>query len=213
MTYHTLIFDLDGTLTDPVLGIMRCMNHALKSFNYAPRPQHEITPHIGPPLEIALQALSGSEDESRIKQLVATYRERYGEIGFSENSVYDGVYEMLNELQQLGFRMGICTSKLEKYAVRVLQEFDLLNYFEFVSGGDYGISKADQLAELLSTKTVQANSLMIGDRSIDLSSARANGLHCAAVLWGYGSEQELGDEVPTFVFSSPQQLLEEIIRL
>ena len=105
MSYHSLIFDLDGTLTNPLTGIVRCMNYALSSHDHQVKSEHEIRPYIGPPLEVALSDLSGSTDASHIKELVTTYRERYGELGYSENVVYDGIYELLDTLQGQGFRM------------------------------------------------------------------------------------------------------------
>lgn len=212
MSYHSLIFDLDGTLTDPLTGIVRCMNYALSSHDYQPRSEQEIRPYIGPPLEIALSELSGSTDEAHIKELVATYRERYGELGYKENTVYEGIYETLDTLEAEGFRMGICTSKFEKYAIKVLEEFKLDKYFTFVSGsGTYGTAKSDQLQGLLEDKVVLDSSLMIGDRYIDLSSAYKTGLRSAGVLWGYGSIEELAAEKPEFIAESPAHLSGKII--
>ncbi len=211
MPYHSLIFDLDGTLTDPLIGIVRCMNYALSSHDHQPKSEIEIRPYIGPPLETALGDLSGSTDEIHIKQLMATYRERYGELGYAENTVYDGIYPLLDLLKSKGFRMGVCTSKFEKYAVQILELFKLDGYFDFVSGGDYGIAKSDQLIELLGKKEVDESSLMIGDRDIDLISARLAGLNSAGVLWGYGSEEELQVEQPVFVCQTPGQLGEQLL--
>lgn len=212
MSYHNLIFDLDGTLTDPLTGIHRCMNYALSSHDYQPRSEQEIRPYIGPPLEVALGELSGSTDEAHIKELVATYRERYGEIGYRENVVYDGIYELLDTLQAQGFRMGVCTSKFEKYAIKVLEEFKLDKYFTFVSGsGAYGTAKSDQLQGLLDAKTILDSSLMIGDRYIDLTSAHKTGLRSAGVLWGYGSLEELKAEEPAIIAESPAHLSATII--
>ena len=207
MPYHTLIFDLDGTLTDPLTGILRCMNYALSSHNHPVISENELKPYIGPPLEIGLSELSGSNDETHIRELVATYRERYGEFGYAENVVYDGIVDLLSSLQEQGFRMGICTSKFEKYAVKVLQSFELEQYFEFVSGsGKPGLTKADQLQDLLDNAIVTEGSLMIGDRDIDLISAHKTGLHCAGVLWGYGSLQELKEQRPNIIAETPAQL-------
>ena len=212
MPYHSLIFDLDGTLTDPLTGIVRCMNYALSSHDHQVKSEQEIKPYIGPPLEIALGELSGSTDETHIKELVATYRERYGELGYKENTVYEGIYELLDTLQERGFRMGVCTSKFEKYAIKVLEEFKLDKYFTFVSGsGAYGTAKSDQLRGLIDVKTVLDSSLMIGDRYIDLTSAHKTGLRSAGVLWGYGSLEELTDEEPTFIAESPAHLSAAII--
>jgi phosphoglycolate phosphatase len=213
MSYHSLIFDLDGTLTDPLTGINRCMNYALSSHGHQPRSEQEIRPYIGPPLEIALSDLSGSKDEAHIMELVATYRERYGELGYRENVVYDGIYELLDTLQAQGFRMGVCTSKFEKYAIKVLEEFRLDKYFTFVSGsGAVGTAKSDQLRDLVESKTVLDSSLMIGDRYIDLTSAHKVGLRSAGVLWGYGSKEELAAEEPAFIAGSPNQLSASIIK-
>jgi phosphoglycolate phosphatase len=213
MSYHSLIFDLDGTLTNPLTGIVRCMNYALSSHDHQVKSEQEIRPYIGPPLEVALSDLSGSTDEAHIKELVTTYRERYGELGYSENVVYDGIYELLDTLQGQGFRMGVCTSKFEKYAIKVLEEFKLSKYFTFVSGsGAYGTTKSDQLRDLLDAKVALDSSLIIGDRYIDLTSAHSVGLRCAGVLWGYGSLEELTAEEPTFIAESPTQLSATIIK-
>jgi phosphoglycolate phosphatase len=213
MSYHSLIFDLDGTLTNPLTGIVRCMNYALSSHDHQVRSEQEIKPYIGPPLEVALSDLSGSTDEAHIKELVTTYRERYGELGYKENVVYDGIFELLDTLQGQGFRMGVCTSKFEKYAIKVLEEYKLSKYFTFVSGsGAYGTTKSDQLRDLLDAKVALDSSLMIGDRYIDLTSAHSVGLRCAGVLWGYGSLEELTAEEPTFIAESPTQLSATIIK-
>lgn len=210
-TYDCLIFDLDGTLTDPAVGIIRCMNYALSSMNFTPRFDKEITRFIGPPLEIALRELSGSNDEACIQQLMVTYRERYGELGYAENQVYDGIYNMLDAFHARGIPMGVCTSKLEKYAIKILKEFDLFDYFGFVSGGDYRITKSHQLATLLKAGTINSNALMIGDRAIDLTSAQENGLPGAGVLWGYGSSDELATGQPVFVAAKPAELVTRIL--
>ena len=214
MAYHSLIFDLDGTLTDPLTGIVRCMNYALSSHDYQPRSEQEIRAYIGPPLEVALGELSGSTDEAHIKELVVTYRERYGELGYRENVDYEGIYTLLDSLQERGFRMGVCTSKFEKYAIKLLEEFKLDKYFAFVSGSSgYGMAKSDQLRDLLNNREISGNSLMIGDRHIDLTSAHMTGLHSAGVLWGYGSEQELAAQNPRFIADSPTQLGAAIIEI
>lgn len=213
MSYHSLIFDLDGTLTDPITGIVRCMNYALSSHDYQVKSEQEIKPYIGPPLEVALSDLSGSTDKTHIKELVSTYRERYGQLGFRENVVYEGIFELLDTLKGQGFQMGVCTSKFEKYAIKVLEEFKLDKYFTFVSGSrSFGAAKSDQLRNLLDTKVVLDSSLMIGDRYIDLTAAHEMGLRSAGVLWGYGSLEELTAEAPTFLAESPAHLSASIIK-
>jgi phosphoglycolate phosphatase len=208
MKFEWLVFDLDGTLTDPLLGIHRCMNYALTSFDYPPRSTDEIAAFIGPPLEAAIAEFTGSNDETHIKELIKRYRERYGELGFAENTVYDGIPQMLAGFKQQGIAMGVCTSKFGKYAQKIIDEFDLHQYFEFVSGGDYGIRKQDQLAQLLADGSISSESLMIGDREIDLSAAKANALAGGGVLWGYGSKQELEAEKPLILATDPGHFID-----
>ena len=206
MPFQSLIFDLDGTLSDPSLGIFRCMNFALVSFGQHPRTELEIKSQIGPPLEETIGKFMDSDDETLIRQVVAKYRERYGEFGFKENTLYPGIPEMLGALHEQGIPMGVCTSKLRKYAIRILEHFELIHYFNFVSGPEFGMSKAQQLDLLLNEGSISKSSLMIGDRAIDLISAHKNGLPSAGVTWGFGSEEELLGENPHSLFVSPEQL-------
>lgn len=212
MSFQTLVFDLDGTLSDPFLGIYRCMNFALASCGYHPRSEADIKAHIGPPLEQTISKFIGSDDEVRVREMVEKYRERYGEFGYRENSLYSGIPEMLSRLKALDIPMGVCTSKLRRYALMIIEMFELSEYFDFVSGPEFGMSKAQQLDLLLENGTISENSLMIGDRAIDLTSAHENGLSSAGVLWGFGSEQELLAEKPRFLFTSPEQLAETFDR-
>jgi phosphoglycolate phosphatase len=211
MPYSTLVFDLDGTLTDPAQGIVRCMNYALTSFDYMARPEHEITALIGPPLESAIAELSGEDDEFKIKQLVAAYRERYGEFGFAENTVYRGIYDVLDQLKERQIPMGVCTSKLEKYAIKILKEFNLFNYFDFVSGvsdNSFNSPKSLQLEKLLTEGRIDSQALMIGDRSVDVCAATTNKLESWGVLWGYGSRQELDTAGAIRILETPIELLD-----
>lgn len=202
-----LVFDLDGTLTDPALGVVRCMNYALTCFDYSPLPGARITQHIGPPLEQAIAKLTGSEDGAHIDDIATAYRERYGEIGFKENTVYEGIPEMLQSLQERGHRLGVCTSKLQINANRVVDEFNLARFFDFVNGSSGKSSKAQQLKSLLRTGQINPAATMIGDRAIDLTAAHQNQLQSAAVLWGYGSHEELAGEGPAYLVETPAQLV------
>ena len=210
MKYKTLIFDLDGTLIDPALGTVRCMNYALTTFDYMARPAHEITALIGPPLENALQTLSGEDDIIKIQRLVDAYRERYGEFGIAENTVYPGIVDLLEELKSKGIPLGVCTSKLEQNALKILNEFNLIEYFDFVSGASgktFKERKADQLAGLLKSGTVDSNALMIGDRAIDIEAAAENSLKGCGVLWGYGERDELEKAKPELLIKDPAELI------
>ena len=206
MPYTTLIFDLDGTLSDPALGVVRCINFALTSFDQPPRADHEITQHIGPPLEQILALLSDEDDSAYVSALAARYRERYSELGFRENTLYPEAKATLAALKNYGFRLGVCTSKLRPNAIKILELFDLTRFFEFISGPLATETKSKQLKDLLQCGTIDSDALMIGDRAIDLQAALENRLKSAGVLWGYGEREELESEQPAFLFDSFSQL-------
>lgn len=207
MTFSQLIFDLDGTLTDPLPGMVASINHALESCGFAPRHAGTLAQYVGPPLEGTFSILADTSDDELITQLIVHYRERYLDTGFAQNAVYDGITELLDSLTDAGHVLGVCTSKPATTAVKILELFGLSSYFQFVSGGDVGIIKSQQLNQLLSAGTIDTSALMIGDRSVDISAAKSNRLRSAAVSWGYGSEQELGDASPDLFLSRPSSLL------
>lgn len=207
MSYRTLMFDLDGTLVDPLPGFARSVNHALVAHGLAPRPESELARYIGPPLDGTFRALTGRDDPALLAALVASYRELYLPQGFKEATVYPGVAQALRQLYGRGQRLAVCTSKPEPAARQVLAHFDLLELFEFVSGGDVGIGKWQQIEGLLASGTVCGSSLMIGDRGVDLQAGNRNGVPAAAVTWGYGSREELGAESPAHVFERPDDWL------
>lgn len=207
MMYDTLVFDLDGTISDPKTGIVRSINHALEHHGFEPKSGSQITPHIGPPLDQTFIFLVNSRDQALISSLIRKFRERYGAVGFSENVLYDGVRESLCALRETrSCRLGVCTSKRADFAEKILNMFDMRDLFAFVSGGEVGIEKWQQLETLLSEKTITKNSIMIGDRFVDLTAAHRNRLDSAGVLWGYGSKEELEKENPVYLLERPAQL-------
>ena len=119
---------------------------------------------------------------------------------------------MLSSLRANGQRLGVCTSKLRSNAVKILERFELIHYFEFVSGPATPQPKSQQLQELRATGTIFEDALMIGDRAVDLQAARSNSLRNAGVLWGYGDREELEAEGPTHLFASPEELTERLQR-
>jgi len=203
-----LVFDLDGTISDPVAGIGRSINHALERCGYPTIAEHEVSAFVGPPLDRTFRSIVGPVTDARIVELVARYRERYADVGFSENVLYPGIAEALQRLDEAGVALGVCTSKPAGFAERILRLFDIRDHFRFISGGDIGIAKVDQLASLLAEGRVAPSSTMIGDRAIDVMAAKANGMVSVGVLWGHGSRAELQAAAPDFLLESPFQLLE-----
>lgn len=202
----TLVLDLDGTISDPSLGITRCFNHALKSHGHPTLSENIIAKEIGPPLDETFLKLAPGINASDLTSLVSVYRERYSEIGYSENTVYPEIPLALDKLKDSGLRLGVCTSKRRDFAERILSLFGLIEYFDFVNGGDIGITKGSQLAGLLDSGAIDKLAIMVGDRSIDIESAKENGLRSIGVLWGFGDYEELSE-------ASPLCILKKVVEL
>lgn len=201
-----LLFDLDGTISDPLEGFVRSINYALEAYGHSPYPASALSAYIGPPLEMTLQTLSGTDDDRTVTELVKKYRERYAAIGYAENTVYPGIREALTLLSDNDVPMGVCTTKRQDFAEKILRRFDLREHFRFVSGGDVGINKQHQIATLLAANTITHDTIMIGDRAIDLQAAHQNRLLSAGVLWGYGTRSELESAAPQHLLVHPGEL-------
>jgi len=206
--YQTLVFDLDGTISDPSVGIARSVNFALESLGYETVDEGRVRPLIGPPLPALFGALAKGASEESILDLVDKFRERYGSIGYSENKLYDDIPEVLFKLSSNGHRLGVCTGKRVDFAVRILKMFGLGELFEFVSGGDVDIDKKMQIAALISEGLDPASSVLIGDRAGDVYAARMHDIASTGVLWGFGDHQEIRESNPSHTASHPGELPE-----
>jgi phosphoglycolate phosphatase len=208
LNYTTLIFDLDGTISDPATGFVRSINYALRAHGYEEKDEKTLHAHIGPPLDHSLAELCDTEDRAHIASLVSSYRERYSDVGCTEVEVYPGMPEVLSRLAgDDAVKLAVCSSKRVDFVERTLEHFDLHKYFELISGGEIGTEKPQQLGELLSRGAVAPDSLMIGDRYFDLVAARHNSLSSCGVLWGYGSREELEGHTPDHLLTSPKEIL------
>ena len=205
--HDVVLFDLDGTLSDPLVGIGRSINYALSHFGFAELPLPELAVHVGPPLDEAFRSITGVRAPNALDGFVAKYRERYGEVGYSENVLYPGIPQVLEGLCGAGISLGVCTSKRVDFAEKILDLFGLRSYFSFVCGGEIGTQKWQQIQELLKEGVVSQATVMVGDRAVDITAAHRNGLHAGGVLWGHGARQELEAERPRYLFSTPEELL------
>lgn len=211
LVHDLILFDLDGTLTDPLLGIGRCFNYALAHFGYPERELANLASRIGPPLDQSFTVLTGSTDPAHLGELVRKYRERYGDIGYAENEIYPGIAPALARLQAAGARLAVCTSKRTDFAERILDLFEIRQYFEFVSGGEVGLPKWQQMADLIAAGRASTASVMVGDRCYDMQAASRNGLAAAGVLWGFGSQAELAEEAPRYLLREPSELFPRLV--
>jgi phosphoglycolate phosphatase len=206
-----LLFDLDGTLTDPAEGITGSICHALLRLERRPPPRRELERYIGPPLRSAFADLMPDADEQVIARAIAFYRERYSVSGLYENTVYPGIMSALDGLARCGCRLRVVTSKPEPFARRIVAYLGLEDRFEDVHGAEMSGRLTDK-AELVG-HVVRAASLpvrdawMIGDRCWDIIGGRAHGLRTAAVSWGYGDRAELETALPDVILDAPGDLL------
>jgi phosphoglycolate phosphatase len=203
-----LLFDLDGTLTDPREGMVRSIRYALDRLA-TPCPSDEVlASFIGPPLRGTFGTLLNTLDRGVIEEGIALYRQRYAETGLYENAVYDGVPEMLEEARRAASALYIATSKPAVYAERILRHFGLDRYFAGVYGAELG-GRFDHKVELLphlltAEKVAPETAIMVGDRATDIAAARTSGLRSIGVLWGYGSEEELAGAGPEALCPAPR---------
>ena len=192
---RVLLFDLDGTLTDPSVGIVACLRYALERLGRPAPPDPELAAMIGPPLRGNFAALLGSRDPALIERAVSLYRERFGETGLFENRVYPGVPEMLEQARRQAEALFVATSKPTVYAERIVERFGLARHFRRVHGAELAgrfEDKRDLVAHLLATEGIAAGAaVMIGDRAVDVQAARANAVRSVGALWGFGGDGEL----------------------
>jgi phosphoglycolate phosphatase len=188
-----ILFDLDGTLSDPGEGFVACVSYALSKLECPAHAHGEIRRHIGPPLEETLAHLI--EDRAKIPAAVAFYRERYASVGYLENAVYPGIERALRELHTRQMNLFVATSKPTVYAERILEHFGLAKFFRAVYGSELDGTRSNktQLVEhvLAREPLTPSQTLVVGDLAQDVAAALAHGLHPIGALWGYGTEVEL----------------------
>ena len=192
--YDYLLFDLDGTLTDPAEGITNSVTHALKKWNIEVSDKKELYCFIGPPLSASFKKYYGFSEEDALK-CVEYYRDYFRDKGIFENKVYVGIPELLKKLKGSGKTLVLATSKPEKFAKVILDHFDLAKYFDFVAGASMDESrnkKEDVIRYALSLAEISdvSKAVMIGDREQDILGAKINGLESIGVLYGYGDIAE-----------------------
>lgn len=190
-----ILFDLDGTLTDPGEGITNSVAYALRKRGFPVPPRSELNRYVGPPLLDAFRDYAGMT-ASQAETAVSDYREYFRDKGIFENKVYDGIPELLARLCAAGKKPVLATSKPERFARRILDHFDLAQYFFLAAGATMDSSrsrKGDVIAYALSgcPGAGPATAVMVGDREHDILGAKENHLPSIGVLYGYGSRREL----------------------
>ncbi|WNS45401.1 HAD family hydrolase [Paenibacillus sp. MMS20-IR301] len=211
-----ILFDLDGTLTDPKEGITRCVEYALNKFGIAVEHPDLLIPYIGPPLYDSFIEIQGFTAEAA-QQAVDYYRERYRTVGMFENSVIPGIPKLLKDLSDQGFSLYVATSKPTVFAEQILAHYGLEGYFKFTAGSNLDgtrSKKREVIQYVLDENSIPAaQALMIGDREHDIIGAKSCGVTSIGVLIGYGSEEELSAAGADHIASSVDKVGDIISRI
>lgn len=203
MKYNTLLFDLDGTLTDSGEGITNSVSYALKKLGIQEDDPAQLIKYVGPPLIDSFVQFAGlSEDKAR--KAISYYREYFSEKGIFENKVYEGIPELLKALKEQGKNLVVATSKPTVFSERILKHFDLEQCFSLIVGSNLDgtrMKKAEIIQYIIAAlpQADKGDMLMIGDRKYDCIGARECGIDCAAVLYGFGTLEELEAEKPAYI--------------
>ncbi|MCR4949151.1 MAG: HAD family hydrolase [Treponema sp.] len=210
MMFDYLFFDLDGTLTDPALGITNSFKYALKYFCREIPSYETLCTFIGPPLSDTFKNLLNFEDD-KIPEAIKKYREYFAEKGLFENSVYPEIPELLSVLKQAGKKLVVATSKPEDYSVRIIEHFGLTQFFENICGSLHDTTrttKDEVISFAIERNNISDKSkiLMIGDRKHDILGAKKVGIKSCGVLYGYGSLEELETAGADFIAKDISQL-------
>lgn len=233
--YTYILFDLDGTITDPGIGITNSVMYALKHFGITETERSKLYKFIGPPLADSFKDFYGFSDE-QAQKAVQVYREYYTDKGIFELSLYDGIPELLRDLHATGKKVVLATSKPEIFARQILDHYNLSQYFSVIAGSDMAETRVkkgeviayaldlcgltqqdDNLTKLGNSLTQQSNSLvqqsntdcvMIGDRKHDIIGATQNKLDSIGVLFGYGGREELENAGATMIAQNVTELRE-----
>lgn len=208
--YQNLLFDLDGTLTDPGIGITNSVAYALEKYGIKTDDRTQLYKFIGPPLQDSFEQFYGFSQEEA-KMAVQYYREYYKEKGIFENKLYDGMEHLLQSLCEAGKKLFVATSKPEAFAVQILKYFSLNQYFTYIAGSNMDgtrSKKEEVIAYALKAGKIQdlSSAVMIGDREYDVTGAKKAGIASIGALFGYGSRKELEAAGADALAESPKDI-------
>lgn len=209
--YRFYFFDLDGTLTDPGIGITNSVMYSLKKFNIEVTDRSELFPFIGPPLEESFMKYFGFSME-QAREAIIYYREYFRETGILENQVYEQIPDVLRELKDQEKIIVLATSKPEEFAVKILKHFGLYTYFDFIGAATMDgarSKKEDVISYAIKSLNITHKDeiLMIGDRRQDICGAKANQVDSVGVLYGYGDYDELAAAGATYMIKQPSEIM------
>jgi phosphoglycolate phosphatase len=215
MPANAILFDLDGTLTDPKPGITRSIQFALSELGHIPPKADELDWCIGPPIKESFSQLLNTSDETVLQQAISIYRSRFSTIGLFENTLYPQIGENLKNIRFAGYKTFVATSKPYIYAIRIIDYFGLSLLFDGVYGSELDGTrsvKSDLIHHILVTENISpSTTFMVGDRKHDMIGAKHHNLTAIGVTYGYGTEQELRDYGANFIAHSPDEIAKLLI--
>jgi phosphoglycolate phosphatase len=207
--YRYFLMDLDGTISDPKIGITKSVAHALHYYGIEVEDLDTLKKFIGPPLTSSFQDFYGF-DEAASLEAVEKYREYFKDTGIFENVLYDGMEHLLKTITEQGGHIVLATSKPEVFAKRILDYFHITKYFLFAAGSTLDTSrnrKGDVIRYALEQLSIDpSDAVMIGDREHDVIGAKENGMECIGVLYGYGDREELAQAGADEIVSTVPEL-------
>ncbi len=205
-----ILFDLDGTLTNPKEGITKCVQHALRYFGIE-KECDELVEFIGPPLKDQFMKFAGLNEEDAEKA-VSVYRERFAPIGLFENEIYPGVLDMLKELKKQGKIIALATSKPTIFATKIVEKYGIAPYLDYLSGSELDGTNVEKSAVVrIAMEALGANpeeTVLVVDRMHDAEGAKENGISCIGVSYGFAAEGELECAGVKIIIDAPSELPE-----
>ena len=205
----SILFDLDGTLTDSGDGIINCAILALEHFKLPVPDRETLRVFVGPPLHETFMKFGVPADKA--EEAVAVYRSRYVPIGMFENAPYEGIREVLATLKEQGHKLYVATSKPEWMAEEILKKFELDGYFDRICGATMDTSrteKAQVISYLLELNGGAENAIMVGDTKFDVIGAAAHNIPTVGVSWGYGTVEDMQEAGAAVIVNTMQELLD-----
>ncbi len=217
MKLKYILFDLDGTLTDPAPGITGCVNYALEKFGKGVEDLSQLNAYIGPPLVASFERFHGLTHEQALKGL-EYYRERFATEGIFQNVMYPEIPVILRKLKQDGYTLILATSKPEEFASLILKHFGIFEYFDFIAGNTLNEERQTKASVIeyireIYTDLSGRNAIMVGDRRYDTEGAAACGIYTIGVLYGYGDLNEHKAAGTRYLADTPQEICDIINRI
>lgn len=213
--YNNIFLDVDGTIIDPKIGITKSAKFALEKIGIKTNSFDDLEFFIGPPLEESFKRYYKFEDE-KCELAIKYFREYFGKYGIRENTLYDGIIDILIELKKRKKRLVIATSKPTDFTEEILKNYDIYKYFDFISGSTLDNTrnkKADIIKYAIDNLNIKnpEDCIMIGDRKHDIIGAKSNQMDSIGVLYGYGTFDELKNESATYIINSVKDILKVLL--